>query len=474
MCLIVAKLAGAWSVRTRHSSSRKTHVQDPVQAVLDGPVTADDRTQQVRQQHQRCEVEACLLLDFSGDLSRALNHDHRLEARPVVPFLQPGNIVDDSGGPGLDTAMIAVDRLITADLGILKACCLLLGDKQLNVLAQRALIALQREHVIGFLVHDLLCDVALATHGIDGHDRTLDRQHVQQFGNSDDLVGLFRDLHLTQHEPLAGCEGRNHVDRRDAVLLSARPPRGLAINGNHPVRRSGQCSDPGDKASLELLGLEHCQDVAEMIVCWRAVLEWTEAAQKLALLATEQGDVDKGFRPGEHREQTEKEDLADRVGYLALLARALQVFEIAQKNNRLVECGTIRRRVVHGCPPLSEPRRPMDSALYRVVTYSFTRLPWGSRPPKPSGYAPVSQPERPSSATAGSGFSALRGSRASSTSATSPAPVAPPPDTPPSTGQIPCSPTSKTASWPRTAPSRPNMCRATSAPSPGASTAASS
>src|SRR3954464_4228110 len=116
-----------------------------------------------------------------------------------------------------------------------------------------------------------------------------------------------------------------------------------------------------------------------MIVCWRAGLERTEAAQKLALLSTEQGDVDKGFRPGEHREQTEKKDLVERVGYLALLARILQVFEIAQKNNRLVECGTIRRRVVHGCPPLSKSRSPMDSALYRVVTYSFTRLPCGCR-----------------------------------------------------------------------------------------------
>src|SRR4051794_390510 len=93
----------------------------------------------------------------------------------------------------------------------------------------------------------------------------------------------------------------------------------------------------------------------------------------------------------------------------------------------------------------------------------------GSRPPKPSGYAPVPRPEPPSSATAGNGFSALRGSRVSSTSATSPAPTVPPPDTPPSVGQIPCSPTSKTASWPPTAPSRPNIYRATSAPSPGAS-----
>src|SRR3954454_21486102 len=96
----------------------------------------------------------------------------------------------------------------------------------------------------------------------------------------------------------------------------------------------------------------------------------------------------------------------------------------------------------------------------------------GSRPPKPSGYAPVSRPEPPSSAMAGNGFVALRGSRVSSTSATSPAPVAPPPDTPLSAGQIPCSPTSKTASWPRIAPSRPNISLATSVPSPGASTAA--
>src|SRR3954449_12565633 len=102
------------------------------------------------------------------------------------------------------------------------------------------------------------------------------------------------------------------------------------------------------------------------------------------------------------------------------------------------------------------------------------KLSAGSRPSRPSGCAPVSRPEPPSSVMAGNGFSALRDSRVSPTSATSPALIAPPPDTPPSAGQTPCSPMSKTASWPPTAPSRPNICRATSAPSPGASTAASS
>ena len=131
--------------------------------------------------------------------------------------------------------------------------------------------------------------------------------------------------------------------------------------------------------------------------------------------------------------------------------------------------GTGRGRRGH-TPFIIAARRRRTVGRYTLACKSCADF----RPAKPNGYAPASRPEPPSSATAGNGFSVLRGSRASSTSATSPAPVAPPPDIPPSAGQIPCSPTSKTASWPRIAPSRPNICRATSAPSPGASTAASS
>ena len=97
------------------------HVHDPVQAVLDGPVAADDRPQDGRQKHQRCDVKACLVLDFSGDVSRALDHDHCVQAGPVVTFLQPDDIMDDGGGPGLDAAVIAIDCSVPADRGVLKA-----------------------------------------------------------------------------------------------------------------------------------------------------------------------------------------------------------------------------------------------------------------------------------------------------------------------------------------------------------------
>jgi hypothetical protein len=72
-------------------------------------------------------------------------------------------------------ATTATDGL-AADLGILETIGLPLGDEELDIVAQRALIALEREHVIGLLVDDFLGDVALTTNSIDAHDRALDGQ----------------------------------------------------------------------------------------------------------------------------------------------------------------------------------------------------------------------------------------------------------------------------------------------------------
>ncbi len=44
-----------------------------------------------------------------------------------------------------------------------------------HILAQRPLVALQRQHIVGLLLDDFLSDVALTPHGVDGDDRSLDR-----------------------------------------------------------------------------------------------------------------------------------------------------------------------------------------------------------------------------------------------------------------------------------------------------------
>src|SRR5208337_1342 len=127
--------------------------------------------------------------------------------------------MNDSDLPGFDPAVIAIDGLVAADLGILEIYRLLFIDEELDIVFERALIALQGEDVIGFLVDDRLSDFALATHRVDGDHRPLDRQHAQQLGNGDDLVGFFPDLDLTENETLARGESRHDVDRTLGVFL---------------------------------------------------------------------------------------------------------------------------------------------------------------------------------------------------------------------------------------------------------------
>src|SRR5208337_536912 len=135
------------------------------------------------------------------------------------------------------------------------------------------------QDVVGFLVDDFLRDVALAAHGVDGDDRALDRQHVEQGGNGDDLVRLLVHLRLREYEALARREGRDHVNGILAAL-APRPPRGLSVDGDDVERSFGQRADPGYETLPESLGVERGENIAQMVVARRAVGERQKASQK--------------------------------------------------------------------------------------------------------------------------------------------------------------------------------------------------
>jgi hypothetical protein len=50
-----------------------------------------------------------------------------------VTLLQPGDIVDDGSGSGLDAAMIAINRLVPTDRGVFEACGVLFGHEGLDI-----------------------------------------------------------------------------------------------------------------------------------------------------------------------------------------------------------------------------------------------------------------------------------------------------------------------------------------------------
>ena len=86
MCLRVAKLAGALSVRRRHSSSRKTMSNTQCRPFRSSNGRGSSALL-VGQQNQRSDVEAHLAIDLAADFARALDHDDALQAGPIVSLL---------------------------------------------------------------------------------------------------------------------------------------------------------------------------------------------------------------------------------------------------------------------------------------------------------------------------------------------------------------------------------------------------
>ncbi len=190
-----------------------------------------------------------------------------------------------------------------------------------------------------------------------GRDAAIQRCQIDKARNI--LERLPKSMHASvrrvlrqawEMEALACRKGGNHVDWRVALPLLAGPPGGLALDGDDPLGGSGQCGYPGDEAALELLGVQHGEDIAKMVVRRRAVGEGAEAAQKVQLLAAEQCDAGDGLRAGQDGDQAEEKDLFQRVVHLPLLAGILQIIEMTQKNYGFVERRAVACRLGHGSP----------------------------------------------------------------------------------------------------------------------------
>ena len=100
-----------------------------------------------------CLNRLCLVLGYASSPARAFDDGHGVQARPIMPMVEPRHIVKDGDGDGarFDSAVVPLHGLMAPDLGILEAIGRLLGHEQVNVLSQVALIAFQHQNVTRFL-----------------------------------------------------------------------------------------------------------------------------------------------------------------------------------------------------------------------------------------------------------------------------------------------------------------------------------
>ena len=117
----------------------------------------------------------------------------------------PIDIVGGRIGAGLDAAMALLDGGFYLEFGGRRGVEVVFG-----IGFERRLVAPEGEHIIGLVGDDLVSDLDLTAHGIDGHQRTFDLlglgKFIEEIRDGGDLVGLFRHAELRQDQ---SCRGRH-------------------------------------------------------------------------------------------------------------------------------------------------------------------------------------------------------------------------------------------------------------------------
>ena len=83
---------------------------------------------------------------------------------------------------------------------------------------QFRMVLLHAQHVVRPLLTDGARDLGLRAHRVDGDDTALDVEHLEQFGDRRNLVGLLRCHRLVQHHAHAGRKRADHMQRLSGRL----------------------------------------------------------------------------------------------------------------------------------------------------------------------------------------------------------------------------------------------------------------
>ena len=86
----------------------------------------------------------------------------------------------------------------------------------------------------------------------------------------------------------------------------------------------------------------------------RSILEGSEAPEKSQFQPAKSGDVGDCFRPGDHGEQAQQQDLVERIFDLAALPGVRQSLEIAKEDDRFAKRPGFISRTLHRNPPIGE------------------------------------------------------------------------------------------------------------------------
>ena len=319
-------------------------IKNPVKTVFDVPMGTGGASEENGVGGQGRDVEVAGEFGFAVALDLPLDQTDAGKASPVMALLQPVDVAGGIMAADFDAPVVGIDGLVEERLGVCEASSALLGEEQIDVLAQRRLVALDGQEVIGASITNGLGDGLLAAHGVDGHQGALEFQHFQQAGDGDDFVFFGVNRFLAENEALLRCPGRDHMQRRSPLALVAATPGCLAVDGDDlGSRKIGtggpQAFRPGHEIVPEGIVIQRVEQVVQRVMAGNAALERQKTTQKVQMQPAPQRNIREAFGSGHLAAQHQKHDLVQRIQDLPRLPRIGKPRKVLKKSNRLCDLG---------------------------------------------------------------------------------------------------------------------------------------
>ena len=259
------------------------YVELPVQPVLDPPMAANRACKATRGEVLAEDVVADVSAFLAIALGDADDHPDGLQARPTRRIGQvgwePTEIIRACLLPTVPLPLGLIGTVGRSGEVVLQA----VDEVVLDGLVQRRLVFLHMEDVIALAVEDLLGDLRLAAHRVDGHQGPGNVDDFQQFRDRCDLVALGVGDDLTKANGVRCGPGTDHVNRRLAAGGVVTAAERLAVDGDHlPAANLVQRGDPTEQTLLELRRIDGGEDRVETIVGRDALLQIQKSRKPLA------------------------------------------------------------------------------------------------------------------------------------------------------------------------------------------------
>ena len=156
-------------------------------------------------------------------------------------------------------------------------------------------------------------------HGVEGEQAIRQMQVRDQSLRNRDFVGFVVNVDMRQDDPAVGREDAQDL-RRLLVLQGVKAaPQGLAVDREQRQTIRAGAGQPLRMQAERLLHLgrvETGQDISDLRVAWRLEhLRREKHAQPAKMRHDELVHLTIGGRPGQHRQQTEHQDLRQRIQF---------------------------------------------------------------------------------------------------------------------------------------------------------------